>query len=724
MRDRRWRKRSWLLLLTVLLALSSSFSYADAPALPHRAWLPGFGGSCDGGPLSCTRIDELAFHARADAMFASSTDSRGFAFVSPYGFSLALFERLEGGIFSHTAVWKQPATSGDDLRWHQGPLRFALKALLWPWRSDPHQQMAIAASFEQEARLWRFDGPNQLGLLTDLATLRLSLNKQLGHAEVGLQVGTLFDWQKRFATAELGARIGFHLPFLPEVKVFADGAVRGIPRLTYVNADAMVPGALDQRNPISFGGVLSFGVVARPRKEIDFAMAVAVGFGDIAPFTLTLRGPLDFSIGNGYSYPQSLVVDILRETGEWVAEQLRKLPEPVRETCVLFGRDGQPIATLGTLTADGEHCELHGQRYRIGDKLYPDAQNRRVCMDAEATRCVTVQQVEMAGPPQITSAAAAASDVDEGQPAAQVSSGTVLSGRRLDPAMLAHLARTQGALGMVQGQLDDHCILNEGSRQISPIGQRSTDGKHCIINRDVKDRRTGKTVRTEQQEIQVGQPVFRDPTTGRICIKANAKSKHDCPVAIDPEHNRAMTIGERAGYHGAIGLVSKADSYASAAKHGVAALNEPAELSTAAIKAGEGAANAAKRAIETLRDPAKAKEVARSAWHSAIDSAEGSLQAAQSWWQKPLERKLDDAAEAGGGGLADLPVNVATGAAIGSVLRAGEATLEVAEDLRKVERAALSKEGRRHSLQRKLNRAHQPRPKGAPTFYKTQTPVR
>ena len=37
----------------------------------------------------------------------------------------------------------------------------------------------------------------------------------------------------------------------------------------------------------------------------------------------------------------------------------------------------------------------------------------------------------------------------------------------------------------------------------------------------------------------------------------------------------------------------------------------------------------------------------------------------------------------------DLPVNVATGAAIGSVLRAGEATLEVAEDLGKVERAAV-----------------------------------
>ncbi len=687
MRDRGGLKRSWVLLLTALLALSSRVAHADAPVLPHRAWLPGFGGSCDGGPLSCTRIDELAFHARADAMFSGSTDSRGFAFVAPYGFSLALFERLEGGIFSHTAVWKQPATSGDDLRWHQGPLRFAVKALLWPWRSDPHQHLAIAASFEQEARLWHFDGPNQLGLLTDLGVLRLSLNKLLGHAEVGLQVGALFDWQKRFATAELGARIGFHLPFLPEVKVFADGGVHGISRLTHVNADAMLPGALDQRNPISFGGVLSFGVVARPRKQIDFAMAVAVGFGDVAPFTLTLRGPLDFSIGKGYSYPQSLVVDILRDTGEWVAEQLRKLPEPVRETCVLFARDGQPIATLGTLTNDGEHCELQGQRYRIGDRLYPDAQNRRVCMDAEATRCVTVHQAGSAGQFQSTSAAAA-SDVDDGLPASQVPIGGFSSGGRLAPATLAHIARTQGALGMVQGQLDDHCILNEGSNQVSPIGQRSADGKHCIINRNVKDRRTGKIVRTEQQEIQVGQPVFRDPETGRICIKANAKNKHDCPVAIDPEHNRAMTPSERAGYHGAIGLVNKADSYVSAAKRGVAALSEPAELSTAAIKAGERAANAAKGAVETLRDPAKAKEAARSAWHTAIDSAEGSLQAAQSWWHKPLEKKLDDAAEAGGSGLVDLPVNVATGAAIGSVLRAGEATLEVAGDLRKVERAA------------------------------------
>jgi len=673
----------------VLLARSA---YADEPpTLPHRFWLPGFGGLCDSGPHTCIRIDEFAFNARADAMLSTSTDRRGFAFVAPYGFSFALLERLEGGIFSHTAVWKQPVSGGDEVRWHQGPLRFAAKGLLWPWRSDPHQHLAVVASFEHEARLWRFDGPNQLGLLTDLAALRLSLNKPLGIAELGLQVGTLFDWQGRFGTAELGARVGFHLPFLPEVKVFAEGAVRGMPRLTYVQPDSALPGAPDPASPISVGGVLSLGIVARPKKQIDFAMAVSVGFGDTAPFILTLRGPFDFSIGKGYPYPQSLAADILREAGAWIVEQFRKLPEPVRETCVLYGRDGQPIATLGTLTDDGEHCDFQGKLYRIGDKLYPDPQNRRVCMDAEAIRCVTANA---AGSPSPGPAPGLPpGSFGPGQPVALPSNGNTPGSAGVDPATLAQLARIQGALGMVRGQLDDQCILNEGNQQVSPVGHRSTDGKHCVIDREIKDRRTGKIVRTERQEILVGQNVYRDPTTGRVCTKVNAKSKRDCPVAIDPDHNRPMSTVERAGYHGAIGLTTKAEQYIDGAKRGISKLSDPAELSTTAIKAGERAASAAKGAVATLRDPAKAKEAARSAWEATVDTAEGALRAAKSWWNKPPEKKLDDLAEAGGGGLVDVPVNMATGAVVGGVIRSGEAVLEVADELRKAERTAVS--GRR-----------------------------
>lgn len=110
--------RSWLLLLAALLSLSARSAYADEPSLlPHGFWLPGFGRLCDSGPLVCTRIDEFAFTVRADAMLSTSTDRREFAFVAPYGFSFALLERLEGGVFSHTAVWKQPVgRAGSEVR--------------------------------------------------------------------------------------------------------------------------------------------------------------------------------------------------------------------------------------------------------------------------------------------------------------------------------------------------------------------------------------------------------------------------------------------------------------------------------------------------------------------------------------------------------------------------------------------------------------------------------
>jgi hypothetical protein len=352
---------------------------------------------------------------------------------------------------------------------------------------------------------------------------------------------------------------------------------------------------------------------------------------------------------------------------------------------MLYGRDGQPIATLGTLTDDGQHCEFQGALYRIGDRLFPDAQNRRVCIDAEGTNCVWAQGAGSAdtpppGPP--------TTGVVPAQSLVLSSGGNAPHQQGVDAATLAHLARSQGALGPVRGQIDDRCILNEGNQQVSPVGHRSADGKHCVIEREVKDRRTGKTIRTERQQIPFGQNVYRDPSTGRVCTKENAKSQRDCPVAVAPAHNRPMSAGERAGYHGAIGLTGKVEQYTDAATQGIAQLSHPAELSTAAIKAGERAASAAKRAVATLRDPAKAKEAARSAWDATVDSAEVALRTAQNWWNKPPEKKLDDLAEAGGSGLVDVPVNMATGAAVGSVLRTGERALDIADDARKVERAA------------------------------------
>ena len=59
------------LYFAIVLFMLGSASAQQPAVLPHRPWLPGFGGLCDGGPLVCTRIDEMAFQAHADLVFSS-----------------------------------------------------------------------------------------------------------------------------------------------------------------------------------------------------------------------------------------------------------------------------------------------------------------------------------------------------------------------------------------------------------------------------------------------------------------------------------------------------------------------------------------------------------------------------------------------------------------------------------------------------------------------------
>lgn len=191
--------------------LAGRAAWAQPQLMRHRPILRGFGALCDGGPLPCTRIDQIGFNAGADAIVLPSTSLRGLGFVASYGFSLGILQRIEGGIFGHTAMWEQPSQTGvnqTDTFWQQGPMRFAIKGLVWPFTKEPHQRFAVLVDFEYEARLQHFDGQNQLGLLTDLAALRVVGNLPLGMAEVGLSVGALLDGAGTYATPELGARVG------------------------------------------------------------------------------------------------------------------------------------------------------------------------------------------------------------------------------------------------------------------------------------------------------------------------------------------------------------------------------------------------------------------------------------------------------------------------------------------------------------------------------------
>lgn len=456
------------------------------------------------------------------------------------------------------------------------------------------------------------------------------------------------------------------------------------------------------------GGALALGIVTRPRRQVAFAFVAHVGFGDVAPFFLTLRGPLDFSMGEGYPYPRSLIVDILREAGEWIAEQRRKLPEPLQQMCMLYGADGQPIATMGHLSKDSEECEFQGQRFRIGGTFYPDPERRQVCLEPEALHCLGATSESVSG-------------MDSSQDAllnigSQPKAGAIFSPRSLDPAVLNRLLN-QGALGPIRGALDNRCILNEGEHQVTPVGHLSPDGKSCIVERDVNIIKHGRKLRTksEQIPIPIGKPIYRDPVTGRVCLSSNTKSNKDCPAVIDAKNNHSLSSRTEVGYHGAIGLVDWFKDKADKATGVAHLLTHPAELTTAGRRAADCAQQAATKAAETVTDLARAKQAARDAWGSTVDTAHAKWEEANNWYNLPTQKKMNGMAEGAVQGGLDLGATVLLGVAgkTGAGLEAAAAAelTETGKAIETASRLATEAEGAGKTL---AQRAEGSVPKTAP----------
>ncbi len=368
--------------------------YAEPALLPHRPWVAGFGSLCDAGPIVCTRIDEIGFNARIDVILLTSTNRRGVGLVTPYGFSFGILEHVEGGIYTHSAVWGQLDGTESHTRFQQGPMRFAVKGVLWPWQRNPHQHFSLLLDFEYEARLPYFDGQNQLGLLTDLGALRAVANVPLGGVELGLSAGALFDWRGLYGAPELGVRLGWHLPFISDMKVFAEGAARGF--LPRINTDEPLPGALDPVRPIAPSGVLGIGITSRQLRAVDFAMVVHVGFGDTAPFFLTLRFA-DIAWGKGYPRPQSLVVDAVHEFATWVREQVASIDPLLNEYCDMIDDPppkgtGRSMNLVGHRTQDEQHCIWNGlwlKKYENGQKAkyWKNKRGTLLCYDEARNHC-------------------------------------------------------------------------------------------------------------------------------------------------------------------------------------------------------------------------------------------------------------------------------------------------------------------------------------------------
>lgn len=379
---------------------------ADPIALPQPAILPHFNPLCDSNLVGCLDIDDFGGHAYVNLMVLPKTDLREAAAVLPYGIALGLGGRLAGGISTQYQFWQQDGTMYNQ----HGPLRLNLTALLWPllplWQAPsashsemdgtyftPPRHLRVGLTYENQLRVGPFDGANSLGLLTDLAALRLLAVKVFGPVEITASLGALYDWRGTFATGEAAAQLGVYLPFFRALKVYAEALVRGVP--AYVKPGVILP-LVDGDDALRRQAVIGGGLSFRPQARVDFGVSVQKGFGGLAPAAVLVRFAV-LSVGRTYQGRAAtpvaqLAADAVVEVAKAVDDYIRSLPiDPILDShCMLFDDNGDLLVQqpIGTLSADGKHCLVQGEMLPIEEHLWRDRGKSVICRDEARTDCL------------------------------------------------------------------------------------------------------------------------------------------------------------------------------------------------------------------------------------------------------------------------------------------------------------------------------------------------
>lgn len=582
-----------LLLLWLLFALSRSAaaqpvqpsstpSASSAPsASSHGPILPAFGGLADGGPVSTPYVDSFAFNARADFLFLADTPQRRQAFVIPYGFSFAVRHVAEGGIYTNYAFWKE----GEQSRSYHGPLGINLKVRLWNWfTKDPNQHFSVVAMYQHEVRTGPFDGPNQLGLLMDLAALRIAASWPVWLFDIGASVGALYDYQGRFGVGELGARLSVRLDFLrlEDTRASVEGVVRGLP--TVVRSDAAFPGGADPQMPIGVSGALFFGVNTRMTKTADFGIWMQKGFGDVAPLSFGVR-VLGIFIGDGYLRPRPLWVEVVKEAAAWIKAQVAAIDPIFREDCVAYdkdekGADGAPMGHFGRLSADGKWCVgADGFRAPVNVDLFRNPKKDLLCWDDGYKDCLLLK----------------------------------VNGQW----MPIHRPR-----------LNSDCILidSDGS-WLAKLGEPSPDKKTCHWNPiDQHGKR-------KELDLEVGRLYHADRQLRHVCYNEDLTG---CFVDRS-DHPERWDGHQQAGASLRMGVKDLGDEVKKAGSAAESVASGKVNFKTVA----QDAAERAERAVD--RCGKDAMECAKRAWYGAVDAGKEFVQDARSWWDEPTQDKVNDA---------------------------------------------------------------------------------
>ncbi len=340
------------------------------PAAPLRT---AFGSRCAKSPIPCNRIDYFtaSFHL-ADIVLLPSTDTRGFGATIGYGMSMSLFHRLEVGIGGTAAIWNQP-TQG--LLFQNGPALLNIKGVLFPLLRNPlpDTEFTFALHLQQQLRIPKFDGPNDLGTLTPLTALRAVADKPFWRMGITTSLGFLLTQGR--TDSELAASIRLHIPGMSRATVQGFGVLQGL-------------FGSSRTAPLRGGFGLSVHFAWDNGTSLSGGYLHGRGEG-AAPSAIYVGGP-DYHIGRetseqSYSRPPIPNREMVPSPWPWLWERLksewneaqlaneahRRGEDWLNDECFLYeeGKYDRPLRHLGKRDASGKFCNVGGKFVPMDEPL-------------------------------------------------------------------------------------------------------------------------------------------------------------------------------------------------------------------------------------------------------------------------------------------------------------------------------------------------------------------
>jgi len=371
--------RRLVLGLVCLLLLWGGLVRAEVSGLPAAPLRSAFGSRCAKSPIPCNRIDYFTAHVHiADVILLPATDSRGFAATTSYGASMSLFHRVEVGIGGTLSVWT-PQHSGITIQ--NGPALLNVKGVLFPLLRNPvpDTEFTFALQLQQQLRIPRFDGPNDLGTETPLTALRAVADKPFWRMGITASLGFLLTPGR--TDSELSAALRIHLPWMSRATVQGFGVLQGL---------------FGSKQSAPLRGGLGLSVHFAWDNGTSISGGYMHGRGDgAAPSAIYLGGP-DYHIGReteSHSYsrppipnresvpsPWPWLWDTLQR--EWNEAQLaneahRRGEDWLTDECFLYeeGKYDKPLRHLGKRDASGKFCNVNGTKVPLDEPLREEAGN-------------------------------------------------------------------------------------------------------------------------------------------------------------------------------------------------------------------------------------------------------------------------------------------------------------------------------------------------------------